>query len=106
MSQATSGPLDGWTITNPHGYIIAGWSCSRSLKPYEMKYKMPEGKNRRTEAEDANYRCRNMNPSSASNCELCFARFDVGTEALDRDGKRGAIITGSTRRSTRLIILI
>lgn len=111
MSQATStqsgekalapvagGPLDGWTIANPHGYIIAGWSCSRALKNFEIKYRMPDDKNRRTEADDANYRCRTINPSLADNCQRCGARFDVDVEALDKEGRVIATVKMITER--------
>lgn len=98
LVQSKGGPLDGSTITNPHGYIIAGWSCSRPLKSYEIKYKMPDGKNRRVGASDANYRCRNMNPNGADSCDLCYARFDVGAEALDKDGEVIATIKMITER--------
>ncbi|KAI8715302.1 hypothetical protein NCS52_01037600 [Fusarium sp. LHS14.1] len=81
------GPLDGYTVGNGKGAFAAGWSCSAPLKDEEMKDKIPDGKNRRTEADDASYRCCNINPNSAKTCERCGARFDVGTEALDKDGK-------------------
>ncbi|RSL71591.1 hypothetical protein CEP54_001269 [Fusarium duplospermum] len=83
----TDRPLNGETITSCHGYIIAGWSCSQALKDIDTESKTLDDKNRRTEADDASYRCRNINPNSASNCERCGAMFGEGTEALDKDGK-------------------
>lgn len=91
-------PLEHSTITNPHGYIMAGWTCSRALKDFEIKHRMPDDKNRRIEADDANYRCRTINEILASNCQRCGARFDVGIEALDKAGKVIATLKMMTER--------
>ncbi|RMJ12663.1 hypothetical protein CDV36_007680 [Fusarium kuroshium] len=87
MATVTDRPLDGETITNCHGYVIAGWSCSWALKDIKIGSKTLDDKNRRTEADDASYLCRNINPTSVINCERCGAGFGAGTEALDKDGK-------------------
>ncbi|RTE76370.1 hypothetical protein BHE90_009167 [Fusarium euwallaceae] len=87
LAPVTDRPLDGETFTNCHGYIIAGWSCSWALKDIKIGSKTLDDKNRRTEADDASYLCRNINPTSVSNCERCGAGFGAGTEALDKDGK-------------------